>query len=58
MLYKLILSLAEINPQTHTHTKRGEREHTPNQPGDTKLTTLLSSVRGMSQSLQEDRAIV
>lgn len=55
MLYKLILSLAKINPQTHTHTKRGEREHTPNQPGDT---TLLSSVRGMSQSLQEDRAIV
>lgn len=41
MLYKLILSLAEINPQTHTHTKRGEREHTPNQPGDTKLSQLF-----------------
>lgn len=22
MLYKLILSLAEINPQTHTHTQK------------------------------------
>lgn len=41
MLYKLILSLAEINPHTHTHTKRGEREHTPNQPGDTKLSQLF-----------------